>query len=158
MPMSAATAVTPRLTTTEVRAPWITPDSTSRPRSSEPIGCAREGGDSGGATDANGSPGARRSAKSARPSSAIVRATPSTAAGVLSASLIANAWIEPHVREVGDDVGGDDGERDEHEQREQHGRVARLDGGEHQLALARPGEHRLHERRARAQHADAAAD
>src|SRR5215468_7418685 len=108
--MTAASAVTLATTSNDVRAPWTMPASTSRPRSSVPNRWAREGGDSGSATDAKGSPGARASASNATASSATVRPSPREPAGVRNpVLLVADARVQPGIGEVGHEVGDDDG-------------------------------------------------
>src|SRR5262245_25091090 len=124
----------------------MTPASTSRPRSSVPNAWARDGGDSGAATEAKGSVGASTLANSASATSARVRPRPTAPPEARSrTSLIADAWIQPRVCHVGDEVGADDGEGGQQEQAEEDRDVAGLDGREQELAKPRPREHRLHE-------------
>src|SRR5215475_5389739 len=124
MPMLAASTVTLITTSNDVRAPWTIPASTSRPRSSVPKAWAREGGDSGGATDANGSAGASVSARIASVISAKVRTSPSTPAGVRHTALVvADTRVEPGIRHVGHEIGDDDRHRGEQEEAEKNGNV-----------------------------------
>src|SRR5262245_40021264 len=98
----------------------MTPASTSRPRSSVPNAWARDGGDSGAATEAKGSAGASTLANSASMTSARVRPRPSVPPEVRSpTSLIVDARIQPRVGHVGHEVGADDGEGGQQEQTEE---------------------------------------
>src|SRR5262245_21040434 len=124
----------------------MTPASTSRPRSSVPNAWARDGGDSGAATEANGSAGASTLASRASTTSARVRPSPSAPLETRRLpSLIVDARIQPRVGHVGDEIGADDGEGGQQEQAEDDRDVARLDGRQQELPEPRPREHRLHE-------------
>src|SRR5262245_54816960 len=128
MPMNAASAVTLATTSNDVRAPWIVPARTSRPRSSVPKAWAREGGDSGGATEAKGSAGARMLARRARTISVRVQTSPRAPPAVLSTSLVPDTRIEPRIGQIRDEIRDDDRQRGQQEQTEQHREVARLNG------------------------------
>src|SRR5580765_1645556 len=117
--MIAASAVTLATTSSDVRAPWMIPASTSRPRSSVPKVWAREGGAKGGATEANGSAGASASARSASATRANVKTSPIAPAGVRSiSSLVPDTRVQPGIREVGHQIGDDNGRRREQKQAE----------------------------------------
>src|SRR5262244_2983407 len=159
MPMRTASAVTLAATSSDVRAPWMTPVSTSRPRSSVPKAWARDGGDSGWATVAKGSAGASVLARIASAMSASVRTRPTAPPGVLNiTSLVPNTRIEPHIGEIRQEISSDDRHRGKQEQTQQHRDVSRLDGRQQELSQSRPGEHRLDENRAGHDEAGAAAD
>src|SRR5262249_21340364 len=65
-----------------------------------------------------------------------------------SALLVPDARVEPRIRDVGYEIGGDDRHRGEQEEPEENWNVSRLDRREQQLPEARPGEHSLYQDRA----------
>src|SRR5262249_17037630 len=134
-----------------------------RPRSSVPIGCAADGGWRGGATEANGSPGAMRPARSATARSPPVMPKPRgldrllqlrRARGLAMAwgarrlsdrSLETDAGIEPDIGEVGEKIGEDDRRGHHEEDPEKYGIVPGQQRGEQEMSDTRPGEDGLHE-------------
>ena len=148
----------------DVRVPYTTPERTSRPRSSVPIGCRRVGGLKGGATEAKGWAGAIQPAKSAVANTTEVSTTPiqpaplrsirgnpirrseslSTRAG-MRALLISNSGIEPGIGEISDEVGQHHGHGDAEKHPEQHRIVSREQRRKEQTPEPWPGEHHLHE-------------
>src|SRR5579885_1326798 len=185
-PMTAVMAVTPRTTTIDVRAPWITAPNMSRPRLSVPMRWARDGACSGSATVRNGSWGARTSARAAAPTTNPVSSRPATPAGWrrkrLAAtrhragategspaspasgprggrtSAVADAGIDTGVDQVGDQVGEDQAEGDEQDHAQQDRVVPRLGRGQDEAAQAGPAEHCLDQHGAREQEPHPAAD
>src|SRR5215470_5862204 len=148
----------------DVRAPYTTPEKTSRPRSSVPIGCASVGGCKGGATDAKGWAGAIQPARSAvannrkvsttpiRPASLrsirgdpIQRSEPLSTLARMSALLISNSGIEPGIGKVGDEVSQHHGHGDAEKHSEQNRVVSREQRREEQAPQPRPREHHLDE-------------
>src|SRR3954470_24572581 len=146
-------AVTPRTTTIDVRAPWTTAPSMSRPRLSVPMRWARDGARRGSATVRNGSDGAITPASTADATTTAVRTRPTTPAGWRrnrraavrqragapgsapgppggsASSAVADAGIDTGVDEVGDQVGDHQREGDEQDHSEQDGVVAGLGRG-----------------------------
>src|SRR5215470_11095083 len=161
----------------DVRAPYTTPEKTSRPRSSVPIGCSSVGGRKGGATDAKGWAGAIHPARSAVANNTKVSTTPiqpasvrsirgdpirrseplSTRAGI-SVLLISNSGIEPRIGKIGDEVGQHHCQRDPEKHPEQNRVVSREQRREEQTPQSRPGEHHLDEHGTRQEHARPAPD
>src|SRR5215472_18454045 len=120
----------------------MTPARRSRPRSSVPMGCTIDGGRKGGATEANGSTGAIRPARSATVKSAPVMPTPSppdralqtlhsrgrvtsgAATRTSGALLVADPGIEPAIDEIGQKIGEDHRHRHQEKDAQEHGIVA----------------------------------
>src|SRR5262245_41115746 len=127
MPRIDAMAMTANATVSDVLVPWTMPENTSRPRSSVPNVCVRDGGVSGEPTDAKGSLGATTCAISARTTNTSVSVKPKTLPGVLRALLTPNPRVQPRIGEIGHDVREDDRERDEQKEGEQDRHIPRLD-------------------------------
>src|SRR6188474_3821971 len=72
-----------------------------------------------------------------------------TSSSAVIGSVLAHAWIEHPVNELGNEIGDDDGEGDNQERALQHRIVAVGDGLDGERTESRPGEDRLHLDRAR---------
>src|SRR5215470_10522702 len=158
MPRPEAMAMTANATVSDVLVPCTMPEKTSRPRSSVPKVCAREGGVSGEPTDAKGSVGATMCAASARAMNSSVSVKPKTPPGVLRALLIPNPRVQPHIGEIGHDVRQDYRERHEQKEGEEDRHIPRLDGRKQQLPESRPREDGFNEDRTGEEHSDSSAD
>src|SRR5712691_13498 len=131
-----ATAITP--TAIDVRAPAITRASTSRPYWSVPKGWAADGDCKRAAIDmASGSAGVQITLTAATVISASVSRTPSVNVTCQGLRLvIPDARIEREIRQVHQEVDGDDGGGDDDGHTLHHRQVARGDRAEREAAEA----------------------